>query len=383
MKESRSYYIIFSLLTAAFLTFLIILNHSIQKTPLLAEDGSSFEKAVVTKMIKDNIGSNGERNGEQTVEVRITSGSYKGKTVKATSLDGYLYGAACKVGSHVIINVSAYGNTLSANVYNYDRTPVMIGFVTLFLLLLFLIGGRKGIFAAVALIFAAVCILFFYLPLMYLGIQPFLAAVLCCILITLFTLILLGGFSIKTLSAIVGTTVGCVFAGVIAFLFGHFMHITGYNVEEVETLILVEQNSGLQAGGILFSGILIASLGAVMDVAMSISSAISEIYFHSPDLSMKELVKSGIHVGRDMMGTDANTLILAFAGGSSTLMIIYYAYNMPQRQLMNSYFMGTEILQGLSGTFGIILAVPVVSVITAWLYKRKSFRHTKNNAAVL
>lgn len=383
MKESRSYYIIFSLLTAAFLTFLIILNHSIQKTPLLAEDGSSFEKAVVTKMIKDNIGSNGERNGEQTVEVRITSGSYKGKTVKATSLDGYLYGAACKVGSHVIINVSAYGNTLSANVYNYDRTPVMIGFVTLFLLLLFLIGGRKGIFAAVALIFAAVCILFFYLPLMYLGIQPFLAAVLCCILITLFTLILLGGFSIKTLSAIVGTTVGCVFAGVIAFLFGHFMHITGYNVEEVETLILVEQNSGLQAGGILFSGILIASLGAVMDVAMSISSAISEIYFHSPDLSMKELVKSGIHVGRDMMGTDANTLILAFAGGSSTLMIIYYAYNMPQRQLMNSYFMGTEILQGLSGTFGIILAVPVVSVITAWLYKRKSFRHTKNNATVL
>lgn len=383
MKESRSYYIIFSLLTAAFLTFLIILNHSIQKTPLLAEDGSSFEKAVVTKMIKDNIGSNGERNGEQTVEVRITSGSYKGKTVKATSLDGYLYGAACKVGSHVIINVSAYGNTLSANVYNYDRTPVMIGFVTLFLLLLFLIGGRKGILRQLplSLLLSAFC--FFYLPLMYLGIQPFLAAVLCCILITLFTLILLGGFSIKTLSAIVGTTVGCVFAGVIAFLFGHFMHITGYNVEEVETLILVEQNSGLQAGGILFSGILIASLGAVMDVAMSISSAISEIYFHSPDLSMKELVKSGIHVGRDMMGTDANTLILAFAGGSSTLMIIYYAYNMPQRQLMNSYFMGTEILQGLSGTFGIILAVPVVSVITAWLYKRKSFRHTKNNAAVL
>ena len=73
MKESRSYYIIFSLLTAAFLTFLVILNHSIQKTPLLAEDGSSFEKAVVTKIIKDNIGSNGERNGEQTVEVRITS----------------------------------------------------------------------------------------------------------------------------------------------------------------------------------------------------------------------------------------------------------------------------------------------------------------------
>lgn len=118
------------------------------------------------------------------------------------------------------------------------------------------------------------------------------------------------------------------------------MHITGYNVEDVENLILVEQNSQLRAGGILFSGILIASLGAVMDVAMSIASSISEIHYHSPELSMKELVKSGMRVGRDMMGTDVNTLILAFVGGASTMMIIYYAYSMPVRQLMNSYFLG-------------------------------------------
>ena len=113
-----------------------------------------------------------------------------------------------------------------------------------------------------------------------------------------------------------------------------------------------------------------------MDVAMSIASSISEIHYHSPELSMKELVKSGMRVGRDMMGTDVNTLILAFVGGASTMMIIYYAYSMPVRQLMNSYFLGTEILEGLSGTFGVIMVVPFVSVITAWMYKRRGF--TKN-----
>ncbi len=377
MKQKRVGYILFTVLTLIFLIGLVVLNRSIHKVPLLAEDGSSFEKAVVTSILQDNLTESGGRSGEQIVEVKITSGSHKGETVEATSLDGYLYGATCEVGTRVIISISEYDGNLVANVYNYDRTSVIVGFVVLFLALLAVVGGKKGILSAVSLIFAAVCVLWLYLPLMYMGVQPFLAAVLCCILITLFTLILLGGFTPKTFAAIAGTTFGCIVAGVVAFAFAHLMHITGYNVEDVENLILVEQNSRLNAGGILFSGILIASLGAVMDVAMSIASSISEIHLHSPELSMKELVKSGMRVGRDMMGTDVNTLILAFVGGASTMMIIYYAYSMPARQLMNSYFLGTEILEGLSGTFGVILAVPFVSLVTAWMYKRKDVKKAK------
>ncbi|MDD3219264.1 MAG: YibE/F family protein [Lachnospiraceae bacterium] len=371
MKRTQSYYVIFGIMTALFFIFLVVLNKSVEKTPLLANDGSSFEKAVVTSIIQDNIGEDGERSGEQIVEVKISSGSHKGETVEATSLDGYLYGATCKIGTKIIVNISEYEGTITANVYNYDRTGVIIAFVALFIILLAIIGGKKGIYAAASLIFDGICIIYLYLPLMYIGVQPFVAAILCCVLISVFTLILIGGFTVKTFSALIGTTAGCVCAGIIAFVFGYLMNINGYNVEEVETLILVEQNSKLQAGGILFSGILIASLGAVMDVAMSIASAISEIHHHSPQLSMKELIKSGIHVGRDMMGTDVNTLILAFVGGSATLMVIYYAYDMPQRQLTNSYFFGMEILQGLAGTFGVLIAVPAVSFVTAWLYKYK------------
>ena len=145
-------------------------------------------------------------------------------------------------------------------------------------------------------------------------------------------------------------------------LFGH----------DIETMVYVSQNSKLQIGGVLFSGILIASLGAVMDVAVSISSTIEEIHNKRPELTAKELFKSGIHVGKDMMGTMSNTLILAFTGGAINTMILIYAYIMPYLQVVNMYSIGIEVIKGISGTLGIVLTVPIVSVISAKVYSGDS-----------
>ena len=156
---------------------------------------------------------------------------------------------------------------------------------------------------------------------------------------------------------------GVAVSGIIGLLFGKLSHISGYNTEEIENLIYVAQNCKLQVGDLLYSGILIASLGAVMDVAMSISSTIQEIHDRNPEISKKELFKSGIHVGKDMMGTMSNTLILAFTGSSLNTMIMIYAYSYPYNQMINMYSIGIELLRGISGTIGIILAVPFVSLI--------------------
>ena len=143
--------------------------------------------------------------------------------------------------------------------------------------------------------------------------------------------------------------------------------IDGYNVSNIETLSYVGQITNIPIGGLLFSGILIASLGAVMDVAMSVSSAMCEIHDKAPQLGCFELFKSGMNVGRDMMGTMSNTLILAFVGSAVSELVINYAYNLPFRQIINSYNIGIEIMQGVSGSIGVILTVPAVAVVTAWL----------------
>ncbi|OUQ01123.1 YibE/F family protein [Thomasclavelia spiroformis] len=354
-----------------FLVFLYFFNTSIKKTPLLDEDSNEFVQARVVEIVEENRDSEGNQVGTQIVNVEILSGTYKGKIVETTNIDSYLYGADCKVGTKVIVQLSEYDGSISASVYNYDRTNILIGMVALFLFLLILIGKQKGLTSALGLVFTFICIIFLYIPMMYIGFSPFFSAVLVVILTTMVIMYFIGGFSMKTLCSILGTIVGVVIAGVFASVFGAMSNINGFNVEDIETLIYIGQNSKLDISGLLFSGILIASLGAVIDTAMSIATTIEEIKYRRPDISAKELLKSGIKIGGDMMGTMSNTLILAFTGGSLSILVVFYAYDMSFLQMFNSYSIGIEIIQGISGSLGVILTVPFVSIISAFLMTRK------------
>ena len=241
------------------------ISGSVKKTPLLSEDGMEYVKGTVTEIIKGNKG-NGSSSaagmaGSQDVKVKITSGSYKGKIVEANNLNGYLYGANCQVGTRVILQVSAYEGNLTANVYNYDREYGLYALIGLFLIVLCLIGGRRGIYSAIALIFTFICIIGLYLPLLYKGASPFPVTVLTVCLITIVSLLLIGGYTRKTVCAAAGTIMGVAVSGCIAMVFGKITHISGYNTEDIENLVYVAQNCKLQIGDLLYAGILIASLG--------------------------------------------------------------------------------------------------------------------------
>jgi uncharacterized membrane protein len=108
-----------------------------------------------------------------------------------------------------------------------------------------------------------------------------------------------------------------------------------------------------------------------MDVAMSISSAMQELCQQNPAITRSELMKAGMRVGRDMMGTDANTLILAFAGGSVSMLLLDYAYDLPFLQIINSNNIGIAVMQGLSGSFGVVLSVPVTVLAAGCVYRRR------------
>ena len=160
-----------------------------------------------------------------------------------------------------------------------------------------------------------------------------------------------------------------VIAGITAAVFSQLSGVTGWNVSDIESLMVLNQVNGIQVGGLLFSGLLISALGAVMDVAMSISSAMKELCDQRPEITRLELMKAGMRVGRDMMGTDSNTLILAFAGSSLSMLVLNYAYDLPFLQMINSNNIGIAVMQGLSGSFGIVLSVPATVVMAAYIYK--------------
>ena len=363
-------YLIYLLLVCVFAVFVFKLNQ-VEKTELVVRTGQTFEKGKVTEILQDNLDSNGTRVGEQKVRVKMLTGVRKGEELDVTSSSGYLFGAACTVGMKVIVMQSVAGKTTIASVYSQDREWVIYIFALLYLLALCIIGGKQGIKGCLGLIFTFFCVIFVYLPLVYLGYSPFWSAVFICFLTTLVTMYLIGGPTKKTCAATLGTLAGVVLAGISAWCFSKASGISGYNVSDIETLMTLWNTNRIQVGGLLFSGLLISCLGAVMDVAMSISSAIDEIYKQNSSLTRKELFKAGMRVGRDMMGTDSNTLILAFAGSSVSTLLLDYAYDLPYQQIINSNNIGSAIMQGLAGSFGIVLSVPLTVLICTILFHRK------------
>lgn len=357
--------ILFFIVTGIVFILICVKVNQFEKYPLISTEGQSYEKAVVTAITKDNLAEDGNRYGTQEVMVKINSGELKGQEMAAINPSGSLFGAECEVGTKVIVIVSISGDANMVTVYSKDRTAAIYGLLVLFAAVVCLIGGKKGFYAVFSLAFTFVCIVYIMFPLMYQGISPIALAILIAVLATVVTLGLLGGFSGKTYAAIIGTTCGVAISGVVALLFGEAAGITGYNVSDIETLNYVAQNTYIRIGQLLFAGIIISSLGAVMDVGMSISSAIAEIYATDPALTSKQLFVSGIHVGRDMMGTMTNTLILAYVGGALSTLITNYAYDLSYNQLMNSYIMGIEIMQGLSGSMGVVLTVPITAAVAS------------------
>ncbi|MCC8065948.1 MAG: YibE/F family protein [Clostridiales bacterium] len=412
MKKKIAKIIIPLLLLAAFIG-LILWANQVEITELANRSGQTFEKGVVTEIVKDNLQSDGSRSGQQTVKVEMLTGVRKGEVLEMTSSSGYLFGAACTVGMHVIVMQSVSGDVTVASVYVKDREWVIYIFAALYLLLLCIVGGKQGVKGSLGLIFTFVSVIFLYIPLIYRGYSPFWVAVFVCFITTLITMYLIGGATRKTICAIGGTVTGILCAGITAILFSKASGITGYNVSDIESLLTLWNVKGIQVGGLLFSGLLISALGATMDVAMSISSAMDEIArqmwaakdasIGSPDstketqgtvseipdndvkaqtdfakknparenINRRELWLAGMRVGRDMMGTDSNTLILAFVGNSTSTLMLDYAYNLPYQQLINSNNIGIAIMQGLSGSFGIVLSVPLTVTLGALLLARK------------
>lgn len=376
MKKQHRRKIVVGAFLVLFCIALYLVNQ-VERDALMENEGRTFEKAEVVEILQDNIQESGTRVGQQIVNLRIRTGEHKGEIVEATSTSSYLYGADCTVGLKVIVIISEYEDNLSASVYNYDRGSILYGIILFFLVVLWAIGGKKGLNSALGLIFTFICIIFLFLPLVYRGYSPILCAILVAILVTIVVMYLIDGMTVKTVCAILGTIAGVAVSALFAYIFGKMTHISGYNVSDIESLDYIGMVTEIQVGELMFAGILISALGAVMDVAMSVTSTINEIHEKNPQLSGKELFQSGIHVGKDMMGTMSNTLILAFAGSSINTLIYIYSYKYNYYQILNMYDIGIEIVQGISATLGVVLTVPFVASISAAILKNDR-KCTKN-----
>ena len=338
--------------------------------------GAEFYNGVITEIIEEDLNKDpildGVEIGYQKVVAKVTEGQYKDNTYEIKNNISRLYNYKVEEGTKVVLILYKQNNgNMIWDVYGYDRSSMIYVLAGIFIIVVIIIGGVKGIKSLVSLMFTLVTVIFLMLPLMFRGVEPMLAAVVSATLSIIVTLSLVSGINKKTVTAIIGTISGVVISGIIAYIFGELTHSSGMTMNDTESLIYIAEGTNLKVKGIMFAGILIASLGAVMDVAMSISSSLFEIYEVNKNIKQIDLFKSSMNIGKDIIGTMTNTLILAFAGGSITTLILIFAANMPYNKFINLEVLAIEIIQGLAGSIGIVLSVPITAIVGSYLCREK------------
>lgn len=311
----------------------------------------------------------------QMVKVKITSGKYKDQEFVVEnylSNDPY-YDIYVEKGDYVTVVVEdSLQDSPNIHISGHVKDTYILYLLLIFIILLVLVGGFKGFKTVITLGITLLIVVKFTIPSIINGHSPVWISIISSIIITMITLFIISGINIKSFSTIIGTAIGVIIAGLLSYIIGSLANLTGLSGHESAMLMYIPQNTSFDFRGLLFAGIIIGTLGAVMDISMSIASSIYEIKELNPDISHRNLIKSGLNVGKDVMGTMTNTLILAYTGSSIPLLIIFMAYDTPMKEILNLDLIATELVRSLAGSIGIVLAIPVTAVVSGLFVKNKN-----------
>lgn len=326
-----------------------------------------FVKGKIIEIIYDNTHEDpfvkNRYTGNQRFKVKILEGTQKGNIFEITHTLTSLRSTNAKLDMIGIFTVrTSIDDKVVVWFYNYKRDTILYILLLLLFTIVILIGRREGLNSLLALFFTAIVILYIVIPGMW-SPYPILIAVISSIIICIFSFISICGLSKKALIAALGTFLGIILAGTISTIFSYFLNINGVDMSKGESLVYLAQDRGFKIQAILFVSILIASLGATMDIAISIASSASEIYKANPNIKKKEMFKSLMNVGKDIIGTMTNTLILAFIGSSLPLAMMIWGYSMKYDQIINMSHIVVSILQAVSGSIGMIASVAFTAII--------------------
>ncbi|SHO57316.1 YibE/F family protein [Vibrio quintilis] len=364
MLKKYSFPIIIALISTLIFCFSPGLSEHIRpKSPLVQH----FVEAKVTRMVSQELSPDPHVpsviTGRQIFFAKILEGAEKGKEVRITNPLSRQHNVYVQAGDHFIMMIRLKKDGQPYYwAFNHKRSPAIYAMLTIFLLLLLSFGKKEGLNSVVSLYFTAALITGVLIPAIFAGWNPVLLTIVLMGLKIVVNYILVCGYNHKSFCAMIGTLLGVIAAGAFSQIFGEMAHLSGIYLDKGEDIVYLTTAHPVQIRWLMFTAIMISALGAVMDVAISISSSYHELSQADPTLTPAQLRKASMNIGRDIMGTMTNTLILAIAGGSLTTMMMVWGFNMPVIQFINTPLVTMAVVHGLAGSIGIVLTIP----LTAW-----------------
>lgn len=336
-------------------------------TEYLGEDIEVLQGEIV--QITDRTkASNGENVG---MKVEISRGDRKGETVYAVlPISEYTLSNLDEAteGDEVILYTNGDEN-INADwmVAGFERFTAILCLGIIFVLLILVFGQSKGVKTIVSLVFTCLAVFCVMLPAIVNGQNIYVWSIVTCLYMIVMTMLFVNGITKKSFVAGMGCAAGVLVAGVITLIMNNVMKMSGFTDSD-STLIYQLNDDPLDLTALIFAAIIVGAVGAIMDVAMDIASSLNELSETVPDITAKKLIKSGFNIGRDIMGTMANTLVLAYIGSSLCCVILLYAYSSSLLDLFNMEMIAMELLQALAGSIGMLLSIPLTTFISAYVY---------------
>lgn len=387
MKNKKLMNILVYIGIIIFSVFFIIFGNKIASKDLYISQSDEITsyKAEVTNIVSSEVtettitGNDPVEGFKILFKAKIKSGDLKGTEViaeqESTVFSPSQLKKVEKGDKVIIIKNAALEDKFILNEYVRFDSIVVLGI--LFLMGLIIFGRFKGLNTIISLCFTCLSVFLVFIPAVLSGKNIYLWSVIICIFTIVMTLIVINGINKKSWVSMLGCAGGLLCSGLIALIMDKVMHLTGMLNEESIFLIQLNEKNPIDLRAIIFAAILIGAMGAVMDVAMSVSSSLYEISQQVEKSTFYSLFKSGINIGRDMMGTMANTLILAYIGSSLSIVLLLISYTESYLELLNKEMIIVEFLQALSGSIGILLTIPLTAAISGIMYASK--RSKQNN----
>lgn len=373
-KSDRLFVIVITCITLA----LFLIPTGFERKTKEGTSATKWEKARILSVDNSDIKTVGVVPvGSQKINLRLLSGPKKGDTLTCESVllgqmsSDKIFRQGEKALVVLKVNETEGGYTItSARASEHYRTDIIALLFLLFTAFLIIFAGWTGAKAMLSFLFTGLAIWKILIPLFLKGVNPLIASFAITTLATTVIILLISGFTKKGTTALLGAVGGVAVTALLSIIFGYFFRIPGTVKDFAESLLYVGFEH-LHLSDIFISGIFICSAGAVMDVAMDIAASQEELMEQNPNMSRKELIRSGFNIGKSVIGTMTTTLLFAYSGNFSFVLMMFMSRGNPMETIINTNFVSAEILQTLVGSFGLVLVAPLTALIGGYVYCKR------------
>lgn len=332
----------------------------------IANNENYYNKTIGKVIAVEETEGNTEYIKNQHLKTIIMNGNHKGEQLEFDNTTSYskIFDVEYKIDDRIFVSITEdeNNNIISSYILGYKRDKYLGYIAIIFVILILLIGGLKG-FKSLTSVVVNILIFYSVIKLYSHGCNLWVITTIMSIIFVIISILIVSGINKKSLCAIVGTMISIIITMIITAIVMAVTNSKGVYYEEMEFLMTSPEQ-------IFFIGLMIGTIGGIMDIAITMSSAINELYFKNPDIERKVLIESSMEIGKDVMATMANTLVFVYISGSIPTILFWL-----RNGLSLSYIIGIginlEIIRALIGSIGVVISIPITMYISVILLKER------------